>query len=250
MGRLRTKTLNKLASISALGAGALALAPDSAEASVLAYNGAPITLQYTTTIGGGTPNQPAVWPANLISSHVLPLPGLLGFGLFQCGCGEGYGLAVGYSLWFQTTRLRTISNNRSTYFLRLANFGDLPSGRGWSGVYGIATFAQSSGGNLLSGGNGQFAHKFALFSFLNGSQSATDFGWAELSMSAVGNPDGTVTETLTIENYAYDDAGAMLPAGEMTAVPEPGTMRSMALGALALGAVGLRRWRSARRKSA
>jgi hypothetical protein len=244
MGRLRTKTVKKLASLSALGAGALALGPDSAEASVIAYNGAPITLQYTTTTSG-TPNAPTLWFAGSNSSLPLPTPALLGFGLYQCGCGIGDAFELGQALAVPYTYLGSLDGN--TYpFLRLANAGDLPSGPMSSFGFGIASFLSSSG-NLLAAGNGQFSHKFALFSFYNSSQSAWDYGWAELSLSAMNNLDGTVTETLTIENYAYDDSGAVLPAGQ---VPEPGTMGTMAMGALALGAVGLRRWRAARQKAA
>jgi hypothetical protein len=249
MGRLRTKTVKKLASLSALGAGALALAPDSAEASVIAYNGAPITLTFTSSADPLNPSPSVSWFAGLNGSLPLPAPAILAFGLYSCHCGHAKAGALGYSLAFATQLLGTISGGGYS-FVGLFNSGSAMPGRGWSGFYPIASFfpyyssaLQSS--ILLSGGNGQFAHKFALFSFNNGT-GGTDFGWAELSLTAFNNFDGTVTETLTIENYAYDDSGALLPAGE---VPEPGTMGSMALGALALGAVGLRRWRAARQKT-
>ena len=48
---------------------------------------------------------------------------------------------------------------------------------------------------------------------------------------------------LTIHDWAYDDTGAVLPAG---VVPEPAST-GMGLGALALGAAGLRRWRKTRK---
>ena len=50
---------------------------------------------------------------------------------------------------------------------------------------------------------------------------------------------------LTIHDWAYDDTGAVLPAG---VVPEPAST-GMGLGALALGAAGLRRWRKTRQRS-
>ncbi len=246
MGRLRTKTVKKLASLSALGAGALALAPDSAEASVIAYGGAPITLTFTSSADPSSPATPASWFAGMGSSLPLPGPLLLGFGLYSCSCGHVNAGILGGGVYLATKSLRTATGSGSDYFVRLFNRGDLMSGPRYSGVYPIASFV-TSGSTLLSGGNGQFSHKFALFSFYNSSQSAYDFGWAEFSLSAVNNLDGTITESLTIDNYAYDDSGAQLPAG---AVPEPGTMGSMAMGALALGAVGLRRWRAARQKTA
>lgn len=250
MGRLRTKTLNKLASISALGAGAMALAPDSAEASVIAYNGAPITLTFTSSADPSSPAPSAYWFAGLGSSLPLPGPLLLGFGLYSCSCGHVNAGILGGGVYLATQSLRTATGSGSHYFARLFNAGDFMPGYGYPGYNPIASFV-AAGSNLLSGGNGRFSNRFALFSFYNSSQSAWDFGWAELSLSALNNLDGTITETLTIQNYAYDDSGALIAAGDVgSAVPEPGTMGSMAMGALALGAVGLRRWRAARRKAA
>jgi hypothetical protein len=248
MGRLGARTLNKLASISALGAGALALAPDSAQASVIAYNGAPITLLFTSGPGGSGSGSPP-WYAGSNSSLPLPTPGLFAFGLYSCTCGHVKAGILGAGVYFATQSLGTATGSGSNYFVRLFNSGAFMPGLGYPGYSPIASFV-TSGSNLLSGGNGQFSHKFALFSFYNTSQSAWDFGWAEISLAAINNLDGTISETLTIENYAYDDSGALLAAGDLTGVPEPGTMGSMAMGALALGAVGLRRWRAARRKTA
>jgi hypothetical protein len=248
MGRLRTKTARKLASLSALGAGALVLAPDSAEAaSIFAYNGAPITLNFTSSSDPLNPSPSTSWFAGMNGSLPLPSPAILAFGLYSCHCGHAKAGILGNFAAFNTQLLGTVSTS-ATSFLRLFNPGATMSVRGFSGVYPIASFV-SYNSSLLSGGNGQFAHKFALFSFYNSSQSATDYGWAELSLSAFNNFDGTVTETLTIDNYAYDDSGARIAAGDVGSVPEPGTMGSMAFGALALGAVGLRRWRAARQKT-
>jgi hypothetical protein len=50
-----------------------------------------------------------------------------------------------------------------------------------------------------------------------------------------------------LEGYAYDDSGAYIPAGDTGGIPEPSTFVLTGLGALVLGAAGLRRWRAARK---
>jgi hypothetical protein len=50
-----------------------------------------------------------------------------------------------------------------------------------------------------------------------------------------------------LEGWAYDDSGDQIAAGDTGGVPEPSTMALAGLGALALGAAGLRRWRAARK---
>lgn len=79
--------------------------------------------------------------------------------------------------------------------------------------------------------------EYVLFRFDVGSQ--TDYGWLEL---ALGNPGGSGPFVRLI-GYAYDTDGQPIPAG---ALPEPQRL-PLALGALALGAVGVREWRKKRR---
>jgi hypothetical protein len=72
-----------------------------------------------------------------------------------------------------------------------------------------------------------------------------EFGWVELSLdlSHSTGPD------LTIEGYAYDDRPYQPPylhihMGDIGSVPEPGQVAGMgAVGAMVLGAAGLRAWR-------
>lgn len=64
-----------------------------------------------------------------------------------------------------------------------------------------------------------------------------NYGWIQLTTgSTTGFP-------ATIIGYAFDNTGAALTAGQTAAVPEPATTVVLGLGALALGASGVRRWR-------
>ena len=71
--------------------------------------------------------------------------------------------------------------------------------------------------------------------FKNSLNQQVDYGWIQFSTTAPnGNP-------ATILGYAYNDTtGGSILAGQ---VPEPATTAMLGLGALSLGAVGLRAWR-------
>ncbi|WOO42984.1 hypothetical protein [Rubellicoccus peritrichatus] len=62
------------------------------------------------------------------------------------------------------------------------------------------------------------------------------YGWAEMIITADG-----VNNSWEIVRWAIEDTGASIKVGQ-TAIPEP-TTTVVGLGALALGAAGLRRWR-------
>jgi hypothetical protein len=98
-------------------------------------------------------------------------------------------------------------------------------------------------------GNTPFNNLYSLFEFTDGSN--TLYGWIQLSYTVSGQfgPDAIFGPELTIHDFAYDDSGALIGAGQTvdaSQVPEPSTAVSTGLAALALGAVGLRQWRKAR----
>ena len=68
--------------------------------------------------------------------------------------------------------------------------------------------------------------------FVNSQTGQTNYGWVHLQTSATTGYPATIAE------YAYDDMGGNIMAGQ---VPEPSTMAL--LGIMAAGAVGVRRWR-------
>ena len=83
-----------------------------------------------------------------------------------------------------------------------------------------------------------YDHQYIAWSFTP-SNSIPFYGWAELSVTNSGNgsPDATLF------GYAWDNTGAKITMGE---TPEPSSPALLALGALALGARGIRKWRRER----
>jgi len=106
---------------------------------------------------------------------------------------------------------------------------------GVSSVNGTAATAQL---NMHSPDS--FNHKYVLFKFKDSNVAVNNlrYGWVDLSLS---NANGGIPD-LTIFGYAFDNTGAKIPTGA-TVVPEPAPIAILALGALALGAKGLRIWR-------
>lgn len=72
------------------------------------------------------------------------------------------------------------------------------------------------------------------FRFYNEATAAIDYGYATIKTTATSGFPATVL------SYSYENTGAAI-----TVVPEPTTTALLGLGALALGASGVRRWRQA-----
>jgi hypothetical protein len=91
---------------------------------------------------------------------------------------------------------------------------------------------------------GSYNDKYLLFEFRDSTQpgSPMRYGWVELSL-ANSEDNNPAFPNLSIEGYAWDTTGAKLASGQ---VPEPSATALLALGALTLGAKGLRSWRKNR----
>ncbi len=231
--KVQKKNLTRFASLSALTAGALAVAPGDAQAAVI----------YTAL-----PN-PVVGPDG-VASYSINLPGT----------------AV-LSATFQHFTVTSIGQRWAAYLRQGAGTVAIKdvdvtttniehvlivdAGKNWgTGVpgaadatVGVASRVTSYGSGFFYG-NGPFDHKYALFSFDNG--GTTNYGWLELSLAV----DPATGPNVTLEGWAYEDSGRFINAGDTTgagAVPEPSSFALLGLGALALGATGVRRWRKARK---
>jgi hypothetical protein len=118
------------------------------------------------------------------------------------------------------------------------------AGRVWNTVAGntvINAFAGAA--NYGSAFPGSYNDKYLLFRFQDSTQPGNPlrYGWLELSLA--NSPGNSGHPDIAIEGYAWDTTGALLASGQ---VPEPSSTALLALGALTLGAKGLRSWRKNR----
>lgn len=97
--------------------------------------------------------------------------------------------------------------------------------------YATLASVKYAGGQWRSAGTGFIGFKF------NGG-AGVEYGWARLTMNGTASGD-----TFTLVDYAWGDVGTSISTGQ-TAVPEPGS-----LGLLAVGAAGLLLWRRSRAKA-
>lgn len=94
-----------------------------------------------------------------------------------------------------------------------------------------------------SSGTSDFDHQYYAWMFNDSTQGgAARYGWAEVSLAMAGYNAGG--PTLTVWAYAYDNTGLKPTMG---AIPEPTSTALLALGAMALGARGVRKWRQDRK---
>ncbi|MGA3024786.1 MAG: PEP-CTERM sorting domain-containing protein [Bryobacteraceae bacterium] len=219
---ISTTNAKRLTSLAALGAGALTLGAGEAMADIV----------YVDL--SGNPGKVG-FDKGFNSSFNIPLPGTGIHFMTKTAttAGGAYSSVVGAADKGGKARLATSSGSLKL-FKKNATWGNRASASTSAKVASRFSTALGSG----TGGDGTFSKQYALFSFPAGAH--TDYGWILLSdfVSDTNGPD------LTILGYAYDTSGNKIPAGD-TGVPEPSTLAMAGLGALALGAAGVRRWRAA-----
>jgi hypothetical protein len=264
---LNRKSVQKLASLSALGAGAIALTADKADAStIISQTG--IDLKVGFDCGCTGYQSSTVVSLNLgalagfaaMAFHTVPLygagPSTLNVQAFVLALGTAYHAtptASGTQLAAGQFQFKAVPNSFPgahyfNAFIGLFNAGAVfSSGPAVSGPYPVAqqvfrynTYLYTSATSATFPGP---TTGYALFKFDDPAcGSGTCYGWTQIAVSY-----GQYGPNIDILGWAYDTSGNQLPAGE---VPEPSTLAMTGLAALALGAKGVRQWRRARAQKA
>jgi hypothetical protein len=220
--RLTKKSAARLASISALGAGALGVAAGTAEAAVH-YSALNVKVGFGTGFG---------------NNATLTITGTVTIFVFRSST-RGTGPHAGYQAWSVWLNGSSIEASNAS------------AGQTWNQLIGGGKRSEEELGQRLISTSTDFVGRtqspngtfYRLFRFRMNRTGPYYYGWLELSQTVTG----TVGPEVTVLGYAWDDTGAMIQAGQTTSntpeTPLPSTMLLGALGALALGAVGLRRWR-------
>lgn len=145
---------------------------------------------------------------------------------------------------------RAILGRQDSGYVRLQTSASfvvpMAAGNAWNPAGNAASIGFAAHATASGARPGSFSDQYFLFTFRDSTQGGSPlrYGWVEVSL-ANGTNDVSFPQ-LTIEGYAYDTSGAFLASGQ---VPEPSAPALLALGAMALGAKGLRSWRKNRQTS-
>jgi hypothetical protein len=251
---IKKKNIAKLASLSALGAGA-AITAQNADAAIvytvfsppnntIGFSAAPYFYVpqaapggYGGFVAGALSNFNTLFKAShtFSASNLLKIA-ILGFSGLKFQDAPGFG-----AMWIPSlgsVGSKILRSKRTFYKSTTTTKKYTPAQNGKS-----KTTTQyfhhliSSKSTILQDRQGDF---FLLFKF-NPTGSQTDYGWIHLNGLCNCGLDTVVVD------LAYDDSGALVGAG---VTPEPSTALPTGLAALALGATGLRRWRKSRKQAA
>jgi len=113
----------------------------------------------------------------------------------------------------------------------------MPSSAG-GGVFGNTNVSNNVSGSFLPGSIGYIGLRFS-----GGTGNVgTQFAWAKILFDGYGDAvNGPVFSSLTILEWAYDDSGAPIRVGAVSAVPLPSAAGLMLLGLGSLGLTALRK---------
>jgi len=207
---------SKLLSLLALAAGAAAM-PQTSNADII-YTPSGATVSWEGSQGFLTPN----------------LPGNVQFGFNAHKSG---------TFSFTSSRFITGGKRGSGYLVMKLALVTQPLL--WDQIVGNLAANTSFGWASSVHNSGGFGAAYLAFEFRDSTQAGSPmrYGWLGISLANGNLSTGNDFPRLTVSGWAYDTTGAQIPMGATVAVPEPGSMALLALGALTLGAKGVRSWR-------
>ncbi|HUP03952.1 MAG TPA: hypothetical protein VMU19_08185 [Bryobacteraceae bacterium] len=241
--RIKKENVARLASLSALGAGALGIATGTAEAEVVNITfPCPIEL----SPGGGSAYfhlGNANTSVTVAAGGGFDGSGQGKFTYFWNAGAEGYSNNLHFKM--QAPSPATDSLGIVLDMLAAPSFAGPWSHTGTNGVIASGLVRQSvtkfyttqygsklpifqTGKTVTGSATRTFTDEYAMFTFQD-VNNVTQYGWVELSVAANA-------PFVEVDGYGYTET-----------TPEPSTASLGAFGALALGALGYRRWRAARK---
>ena len=231
--RLKRTNTKRLASLTALGAGALGVAAGPAQANDIVFS--------------GVINVQVPWTA---SSYTIPGPnGAGGVVKYNSGCQFTCG-SFGHAIYVVSkpgrygTQFRVLATgprNSSALGEPLAAVWGTVAGKSTKSADIVWTFDGSPPQTKFNS-----TDRYMLFRFQGGALKHAFYGWARIDIIHGSFED--------IVDWAYAPSGVHLPAGyhgpgqtdaDVAGMSEPSALDATGLPALALGAPGLRRWRAA-----
>jgi hypothetical protein len=216
------RLLSAAAAVTAAATGSGIVGPvNTAEAEIIHSGAVNIVIPDTTDglymnlitgVTSGDPgNLPAGWDINPYSTVV----------------GTTFNLwAANTTTWLFTAPVPPATANQYVQPVGTAVNGTQTFGRPGNSI----NFA-AAGGQATLGADNYFGVQFQ-----NEATGATNFGWVKITF-------GATPGVRAITEYAYENAGASINIGQITAVPEPTTLALLATGAT--GLIALRRRRQA-----
>jgi hypothetical protein len=230
--------IHKLASLTAVGAGAITLTSGTANASIITSPVLNFSLSFPDN------SNPSFF--HTVASH-----------LFSISANAPNFYAALYSFQAGANTFNRFANLRSaglsTQFLNPYH-DRIAAGKTWNQVFTAqSNFARLAdrlwGGSSNTKGLPAGTGFFELFRFNAGGQ--TDYGWVEynVAMTEANSSLASNGPNITIVQYAWQTTpDTPLGAGvtQTSAVPEPTPFTETALGVLVLGAEALRRWRKSK----